>query len=64
MINVDRILERTNIQQIRSLFLEGADLMDYHNKIDNRSYNERLEEAKRPITEFIEIHFKNETMRD
>lgn len=64
MIDSDRILQRANIQELRSLFLEGIDLTDFKQRPDPRSYEERRREGERPLLEYIEHLYPDGAVRD
>jgi len=64
MIDYDRIIQRTNIQELRSLFLEGIDLAGYKAEPDPQSYEKRIRKGERPLIEFIEKLYPDGNVRD
>lgn len=64
MIDYDRIIQRTNIQELRSLFLEGIDLAGYKTEPDSQSYEERIRKGERPLLGFIEQLYPDGNVRD
>lgn len=64
MNDFEEIFKRVNIQEIRSLFLEGLDLQGYDLRPDPRSYEERLHEAERPLMKFVEELYPDGKERD
>jgi len=64
VIPYDRIIQRTNIQELRSLFLEGIDIAGYKTEPDFQSYEERIRKGERPLLEFIERLYPDGNVRD
>lgn len=60
MVNINRILQRSEVQELRSLLLEGIDLSDNGDISDIRIYKDRYREEKRPIYELLEQIFPDE----
>lgn len=60
MIEADKILQRANIQEMRTLFLEGLDL----ESPDPRSYEERKNEGERPLMQLLEHLYPDGVLRD
>ena len=59
MTDYGQILERANLQELRSLLLEGMDLSDSGNTRDLRSYAQRIQEAETPAYELLESLIPN-----
>jgi len=58
--NIEEIFERANLQQIREFLLTGME----RDKIDHRTYNERLEKDSHDILERIKNISKNDSEFD
>jgi|GEM_PF-1595734 len=64
MIDYERIIQRANIQELHSLFLEGIDLADYKAEPDPKTYEERIRKGEKPLMEFIENLYSDGSVRD
>lgn len=51
------MLKRAHTQQLRSFFLDGLDLDNWHEDEDSRPYEQRIREEERPIWELLEQTF-------
>ena len=57
MRNFKEIIDRVNIQEIRSFMLDGIDLSSWNEKLIENSYEDRLQKGEDPLWALIEPLF-------
>lgn len=64
MEDFTQMLKRAHIQQLRSFFMDGVDLDNWHEDEDNRPYEQRIKEEEHPIWKLLEQTFPDEKKLD
>lgn len=60
----NKIIKRANIQELRSLFLDGVDLESWRKEPDMQNYEERLSKGEKPLIEFVKTCYPDGEKRD
>ncbi len=64
MFDFKQMLKRAHIQQLRSFFMDGVDLITWHQEEDRGSYEQRREKAERPIYDLLKQTFTDDNQLD